>query len=100
VWLVTATVLGVIVVLASVPVLMMSFMVFDAGETRAAWTIFATMWSVPIIMLGALVAAWIARAAGAVRTERVLLIVFALPLLFLIAICAAWLLGALPPHLG
>ena len=78
-----ATVLGVIVGIGSVVPLLMSFMVFDAGETRQAWTLFIVIWSLPIVMLGALAAAWIAYGARAFKICIAALVVFSLPFLAL-----------------
>jgi hypothetical protein len=80
-----ATVLGVIAGVGSVVPLLMSFMVFDAGETRDAWTLFIVIWSVPIVMLGALGSAWIAYGARAFKVCVAALVVWTVPFL---AICA------------
>ena len=95
-----ATVLCVVVGFASILPLMMSFMVFDAGETRQAWTLFIAIWSLPIVMLGALAIAWIAYGATAFKISVAALVVFLVPFLVLCALAIPSFLAMVLSWLG
>jgi hypothetical protein len=95
-----ATVLCVVVGIGSVLPLLMSFMVFDAGETRQAWTLFIAIWSLPIVMLGALAMAWIAYGARAFKVSVAALVVFSLPFFVLCVLVIPSLLAMASSWLG
>ena len=95
-----ATVLCVVVGFASILPLMMSFMVFDAGETRQAWTLFIAIWSMPIVMLRALAVAWIAYGARAFKASVAALVVFLMPFLVLCVLAIPSLLAMVFSWLG
>jgi hypothetical protein len=65
--LIVATILGIVLIFASFLPLMFSPMIFDAGETPWAWTMFIAVWLFPVDLLASLVVAWIAFAARAYR---------------------------------
>jgi len=95
-----ATVLCIVVGIGSIAPLLMSFMVFDAGVTRQAWTLFIAIWSLPIVMLGALAIAWIAYGARAFKSSVAALVVFSLPLLVLCMLMIPSLLAMVSSWLG
>ncbi len=76
-----ATIVGaVLLVLSAVP-LMMSPMIFDSGETAEAWTIFAAIWLMPVVLIAGLIIGWIGFARNVRRMVTLGLILAALPLI-------------------
>lgn len=74
-----ATVVGVILLMLSVFPLTMSPMIFDSGESTAAWSIFFAIWSMPVLLIVGLVIGWIGFARNAARMTMIGLIVAVLP---------------------
>lgn len=74
-----ATVVGVILLMLSLFPLTMSPMIFDSGESTAAWSIFLTIWSLPVLLIVGLVIGWIGFSRDAPRTVVLGLIVAVLP---------------------
>ena len=62
--MIVATVVGVIALMLGMFPLMMSPMIFDSGESAAAWSIFIFIWLMPAILLGGLIIGWVGLAAG------------------------------------
>jgi hypothetical protein len=81
--LILATLAGVALAVTSVPFLMFSFLMFDAGETAEAWIGFFAMWSMPLLLLAGLAVAWIAFGA---RLYWLVWVGFALTVLPLVVI--------------
>lgn len=57
--LIVATIVGILLFGVCIPFALTSFMMFDAGETTAAWIAFAAAWLVPLAIIVGLVVAWI-----------------------------------------
>jgi hypothetical protein len=85
---IVASLLWALSLIVALPMLMLSFMAFDAGETPQAWTIFALLWSYPLAVLVAIASSWIAFALRAFRTAMALSL---LPLLSIAALAAFFL---------
>ena len=75
-----ATIVGGLLLMLSVMPLMMSPMIFDSGESPEAWTIFAAIWLMPVVLIAGLVIGWIGFARGAQGMVTFGLILAALPL--------------------
>jgi hypothetical protein len=71
VFLLVSTVLGVFLLIASFLPLMFSPMLFDAGGSPAAWTIFIGVWLFPVMLVVGHLIAWIGFAAKAYRAVYV-----------------------------
>jgi hypothetical protein len=86
--LIVATVVSVALVFASVFPLMFSPMLFDSGATAVAWTVFIAAWSVPLLVLAALVIAWIGFAARVYWMIWIAAVLAALPVVVLAGVFA------------
>jgi hypothetical protein len=75
-----ATVVGVILLMLGMAPLMMSPMIFDSGESGAAWSIFVAIWSMPVLLIAGLAIGWIGFFRNAARTVVFGLILAGLPL--------------------
>lgn len=82
-FLIMLTIVVALVAVLSFAPLLMSFMAFDAGETPEAWATFIGIWMIPVVMIVALVVAWIGYAAGSRLTMRIGMIVCLIPLALL-----------------
>jgi hypothetical protein len=89
------TVLGIVIGAAAFMPLLTSFMIFDTGETKEAWTTFIVIWCVPLVMIVSLVLAWIGYAIGSYNFTRFSLFVAAIPLVLLGLLAAMTGLGML-----
>ena len=84
--LIAASVIGALALMASVMPLMMSPMIFDSGESPAAWGWFVALWLMPVVLIAGLAIGWMGFARRSRRIAVAGLVLFALPILATIGI--------------
>jgi hypothetical protein len=63
--LIVATIAAVCVGIGNLGLMMMSPMIFDAGETNVAWLVFLGIWLFPVLLAVGIIIGWIGFGAGA-----------------------------------
>jgi hypothetical protein len=84
--MIAATAIAVVVLMLLTVPLMMSPMLFDSGESAAAWGVFAAVWSAPLLVTAGIAVGWIGFARNARRMVVAGLIVAAVLVLAAIGI--------------
>jgi hypothetical protein len=79
--MIAATVVGVLLLIASGGLLMMSPMLFDSGASAASWSIFIAVWMAPLVLIAGIVIGWIGFACGTPHMVTAGLVIAALPVL-------------------
>jgi len=83
-----ATVIGVLVLMAGFGLLMMSPMLFDSGESVAAWGIFIFVWSMPLLLIAGLAIGWFGFARNREGVVAAGLFIAGLPLMIAMSVIA------------
>jgi len=65
-----ATIIGVLLLMASTFVLRMSPEIFDSGYNVTTWSVVIAIWSAPVLLIAGLVIGWV----GTVRNRRSLVV--------------------------
>ena len=79
--MIAATAIAVVVLMLSTAPLMMSPMIFDSGESAAAWTVFTAIWCAPLVIIAGIATGWVGFARNRRRLVMTGLIVAAVPVL-------------------
>lgn len=88
-WLIIVTIVALIGGFASTIPLMMSVMVFDAGETRDAWLMFTAIWMAPFLLIAGLIVGWVGFLSNSYGATRAGIFLMLTPLV-LAALLFVW----------
>jgi len=91
--LIGATVLGAGEVIFDLAAMMMSPMMFDSGESRAAWAAFTAIWTMPLVVILGLLLGWIGYARHGTRLATAGIVLLVLPLVAVALVFAGALAG-------